>query len=1290
MKLGGIENIMHNGRTAGKRIALLLTLLLAFGVLLPSGMKSYADSAPILPNGGFESGLTGWKLAYGSGPFVSATNQQAYAGSYSLKVEDTSATDSRGVESEKFPVVAGGQYEASVRMQVASGTGLLYLRFYDAANVLIDYKSAGTSATAGQWKEVKLSMAAPPGAVTAGVALHATKTNTGVSYYDEVNVKERVILRGTVTDAVYASPVSWADIYLYAAEDTGYIAPLDKALSNKDGLYSLPLGVTQGGYVIRAAKDGYLRSVQEVDVGDGSGSSVALLMTPDSAAARYPVSGRVQIPGSGGAIAGANVFLHDDDDQAFTSLLGTAISGADGTFMIDTPVASGTYVARAVQPGFYTTTVPVTVRDAANSGVLFQMLPQANVTTASMPAPPPVHPRLYVTPGFIPQLQARLGHPVLEPIWDQLKQLSDIPVYSGKSSGSTLAIERYAFPEPEEARFVKIVGRGNSVNDWNSITETELYTRNSQQNLQKLAVSDVSWSSQDGVYSGDNTIDGDTGAASRWSAQGLEEWIQYELSVTEQVYEIGVAWHSGNTRKSYFDVYVSGDGAEWTWVDLGLGNAPGQLEPPAAGKSNYSAAIKNAIEYNAMKYLLEGDAGSGRLAIEAVLRFMDTVVFAGADTFRPMGDTMHAAALTYDWCFPLLTSAEKTEFIAKLKQLAGQMEMGYPPIGGGPISGHAGENMLMRDLLSAGIAIYDEDPEMYNVTAQRFFNEYVPARNFWYLSGMHHQGDSYGVGVRYLGEMWAQWIFARMGYEDVFIPEQGEVLYRALYMRRPDGQWLRDGDSFTPSANPPGTYWKYPSTLLLATSYYKDPYLQDEFQRQYTLGLNPLAELLFLDPDLIPQPVSELPLTRYFGFPYGSMVARTGWSSDTPAARASDVVAEMKVGNYQYGNHQHLDMGSFQLYYKGALAIDSGMYAGKNGGYGSAHDIHYYKRTIAHNSMLVYDPTERFYSGWRNDGGQRKLANVRYLDDLLGKNYYNGLVLGHQIGPDPLAPDPDFSYIKGDLTGAYSGKVKQFQRSFLFLNLKNAQRPAAMIVFDKVVSSDPNFRKYWLLHSMEEPQISGNTTKIVRTEDGYGGKLVNETLLPASGNARFEKVGGPGHEFDVFGVNIPQVPVNPPGQHTIEAGTWRVQLSPETPAETDHFLNVMQVLDNDNSPPLAVASVDSERMAGAAIGDYVVLFGKSGAKESGTVTFSTNGSQEELKYVITDLAPGYWRIAETGGAQRDDIEVSEEGGVLFFTGAPGTYTLTYIGTEPHYDRKQKEGVFAYETKQTADLQSDHP
>ena len=106
---------------------------------------------------------------------------------------------------------------------------------------------------------------------------------------------------------------------------------------------------------------------------------------------------------------------------------------------------------------------------------------------------------------------------------------------------------------------------------------------------------------------------------------------------------------------------------------------------------------------------------------------------------------------------------------------------------------------------------------------------------------------------------------------------------------------------------------------------------------------------------------------------------------DSPA-----VVAEMKVGEYWTSNHQHLDAGAFQIYYKGALATDAGYYQASFSGegtsdYNSSHWKNYATRTVAHNSILIQDPNEAQPSGYVNDGGQRLINDrneCKSLDSL--------------------------------------------------------------------------------------------------------------------------------------------------------------------------------------------------------------------------------------------------------------------------------------------------------------------
>jgi hypothetical protein len=61
-----------------------------------------------------------------------------------------------------------------------------------------------------------------------------------------------------------------------------------------------------------------------------------------------------------------------------------------------------------------------------------------------------------------------------------------------------------------------------------------------------------------------NTVDNDL--ATRWSANGDGQWIQYDLGTARTVGYVNVALYQGNMRTSRFDVQVSNGGGAWTTV----------------------------------------------------------------------------------------------------------------------------------------------------------------------------------------------------------------------------------------------------------------------------------------------------------------------------------------------------------------------------------------------------------------------------------------------------------------------------------------------------------------------------------------------------------------------------------------------------------------------------------------------------------------------------------------------------------------------------------------------------
>ena len=678
--------------------------------------------------------------------------------------------------------------------------------------------------------------------------------------------------------------------------------------------------------------------------------------------------------------------------------------------------------------------------------------------------------------------------------------------------------------------------------------------------------------------------------------------------------------------------------------------------------------LTSKVQLQALEYLVNGDEAQAREAIVSMLDTLKKTNFGTKnDLSRASGSMLLVGGMIYDWCYDLFTPEERQAYVNEFVRICHTMECHYPPKRTEPIAGHSSEWMILRDLLSCGIAIYDEYPDMYHHVITMLYQDYIPVRNYTYRGHNYHQGSSY-FNVRFTNDLNSLWILDKMGAGAIYDPAQQYVLYDMIYRRRPDGQVMPAGDCNPAPRKRPQSFSQ---PAMLAASYYHDPYIAYEYERKPDTEPHMLMlELLWRDFDLKGKEPSDLPLTRFSGTPYGWMIARTGWGKNS-------VVAEMKVNEQFYGNHQHMDGGAFQIYYKGPLAIDSGSYQGSSGGYNSPHNKNYFKRTIAHNSLLVYDPSEKFacwnYGGGdktefaTNDGGQRmpgdRWDTCRSFENLLSEAYTVGKTLAHGYGPDAHAPE--YSYLKGDITKAYTSKVEDVRRSFVFLNLEpkgNADLnpegaatdiPAVMIVYDHVVSADPSFKKYWLLHSIEEPQTGTQEFTVMRTKDGDTGKLHCSVLLP---EADVTKVGGPGKEFWVFGENYPNAATTRPDPCN-ERGEWRVEVTPKAAVAEDCFLNVIQVMDN-TVTPLSVQKIDGEKVVGAAVGGRTVIFSRDGKALSEEFSFELpKAAGKKVKVLVTDLSAGKWTVIN-GKKIMEQVDVDPESGSLYFTAAPGMYTLT--------------------------------
>ncbi|CAI6085533.1 carboxypeptidase regulatory-like domain-containing protein [Cohnella sp. JJ-181] len=1278
-----------------KRVKWCLAFLLIASMFSQAIPPEAEASVPVtLGNTGFESGLTEW-TPYGSVNIAESSTTQASSGSKSLLLADHHTTGPYGVNSQRVTATAGDIYRASVKKYPESGAvGILALVFYNSSNATIKEEHAIGTNVIGQWNDITATFQAPAGTSKVGILLLSGTSQTGNVYFDEVKLEKSSVISGQVTLQGAGSPPAWAKVNLYDADDTGYTEVLASAYSDGNNAFKLAV-LDAGNYKVRAVRAGYVTQTASVQVVNGAAATTANFSLPaDPDSPKHTISGTVTNLSDGQPAAGAAVRLYlERDHGAVYQQAASVTTDVQGRYSFSA-VPSDRYFVKVEKTGSVTTREPVYVYDEAVTDANVQ-LPAApavlNATT--IPKPPSGHPRLFVRPGDIDKIKGKRTIPFFQDSFEAYDKLRGDPGYTARSELGT-STNTFTFPTVQQARYIHLKGLGNigvtaSSEKGIAIREIDVF-KNGSGGARQLVTTTVSASGSPGYTctgTPANAVDNDP--ATHYCNPIVGGTLTLDLQSVMNIHSLDIVFYKDTERVYLFDIEVSLDNSTYLPVNLGMGTSDlGELPAVPANSSNVLGEVLLHANANAFAYLLDPvqSHASGEKAVAMALNIASSAQYPASNNNGITGPLLETMALVYDWCHDLLDNPqERDQIYNAILQYAGDMEMAYNPTGT-PIfqsdllgTGHGGEGQVFRYLLGAAIAVYDEHPDVYDRVVPLIYNNAVPVRNYFYASESHHQGESY-TGARYSNELWMSMLFTRMGLNNPIGSNQGDVLFKSIYSRRPDGQRLRDGDGYNSVYTYLDTVWKDQTTNMLAASLFDNPYVNHEFLATYEPGKLPIYEILFLKDNRAAKSPIDLPRSRYFNDPEASMIARTGWDAvDVATHNSPTVVAEMKIGNRRFGNHEHLDFGSFQLYYKGGLAIDSGLYEGSGGAYNSPHDINYHKRTIAHNAMLVMDPNERWAGNdggqrWRDTGPGRAGIDAQTLQDVFGSNYKFAEVQGRAFGPDPVVPN--YTYIKGDLSFAYTDKVEQHQRSMVFLNLKSGVHPAAMIVFDRVVASDPSFKKYWLLHSIDEPVVnpSTKTTTITRTTRGDTGKLVNQTLLPD--NAQIDKVGGAGHEFDVFGTNYPSAPLYTTTSD--EQGAWRIQVTPpntSAPHKEDLFLNVIQVMDSVGNPapqPLPIQKLEASHtvgtqlqaaaMVGAQVSDRALLFSASGKRLSGIVTLTTTGSLATLQHVVTDLKAGTWKITRNG------VEtygfVSEEGGALYFTGAPGTYTLTRMLSVP--------------------------
>ncbi len=724
-------------------------------------------------------------------------------------------------------------------------------------------------------------------------------------------------------------------------------------------------------------------------------------------------------------------------------------------------------------------------------------------------------------------------------------------------------------------------------------------------------------------------------------------------------------------------------------------------------RHNYDAEIVSKIEAKAFRYVMERDPVKypnadddpaslyGYEAIYAAKNAMLTinVPHTVGDWCRTYGFLMYTVACVYDWCYELLETEDKNQFINGGVNLLGKhLEMvcyvgaaNKVPLEQGAAYGHGAEDQLLVDYLSFAIAVYNEAPEIYELVAGRILTEYTDMQNYLYKSGSYWEGSQYGA-VRGAATVMSNFLFNRMtdGKETPFDIKAAAIT--STYYVRPDGQPYRIGDIDenykTLGAKLSGIVNFYAGNL------YEDAYLKSfaytaledfNYFKIGVAGLTPVQFLATNNPEVSHVYAGTAPLTNTASYPVTSIIAKSA-NNDKNAFGLYMSMPENYVAS-----HAHMECGTFQIIYNGSiLASHSGAYTS----WGDAHHMGYSMQTVSTNSLLIYKPSlAGTYNSNKNTmiytGGQtieKSTVIPNTLSQLLSHERLNQCtslgVANVEVGGKYL-----YSYMGGDMTKAYdAGTVDEVTRYMLCVATDNESCPYVFVVFDRIKADDASYKKSALIHVQDEPTVLGGYYALTDTTDGklveIGSANSDNYAIITNGDGRlvvqsvgydtdYTIIGGEGYDCWIAGVDENKNYSLEDGQNLphnkqlvegslAEYGWGRIEISPAEAAKTDYMLTVMYVTDADNHSRVKAEDICSDTLAGSMLFGKAVLFPKNESllKTEASFTLTKGG-----ECFVGGISAGAWNVMN-GDNVVGEITVEAGKNLISFTAEnAGTYTL---------------------------------
>ncbi|HRY32588.1 MAG TPA: heparinase II/III family protein [Bacteroidales bacterium] len=585
-----------------------------------------------------------------------------------------------------------------------------------------------------------------------------------------------------------------------------------------------------------------------------------------------------------------------------------------------------------------------------------------------------------------------------------------------------------------------------------------------------------------------------------------------------------------------------------------------------------------------------------RFLVRKCTEYLDTVNLDAMEWYqretliRTFSD---AASLLLDWCHDSLPASDRQQLaLAHYRMQRKFMDLYIlSSAGNSYVSSHNALNCVfaMRNNLALymadGLSSGQQDTVLswYQTVYDKWINGFLPCYS-------HYRDDDGGWNWGAAYAMWSltdqfqlfdDMLFAtgKNFYTD--LPWVQESINQYWYFIRPDHWTIHLGDGMT-GLSADNVIYRHAQIFQDDRSRWLAQYYS---QAQFITWTVPVFRKLLYKDFTMPPVAKPLPPLNWWADKVGLSVSRTSWEEDavlvwffnSPSKRAS---------------HEHRDNNTFAVFHHNPLLIDAGFYDT----YGGSHFKNYYTRTIAHNSLCVFDSSSVYLYGNEvvaNDGGQIYSPALMNYNDIFSPAFQRGRW-------NQYAADTAWAYQNSDASLSYdSSRVRKFTRRLLF------HKPDRMIVLDHLcLNPDHNGQRdaFVQFHTVNRPQVSGalimeEVPGHIMTYDGTdldvengSGRLSLRTLLPENGTVRL--TGGTGYEYWVNGTNYP--PLTQPDTLHGTPGKWRLEIRPPFVSDTVLFLHTISIGDTAGQVQAGGSLISNSISTGVDWDDAIYLFSHEG------------------------------------------------------------------------------------------------